>query len=685
MNLNKQLLLLSTLLLNSQFTFGQTPTNCSNTKIHCVGTNKEFSSIQFALDNSVDGDTVAVFSGLYHESLNINKNHIVLKLANNRQRAKITGEKAVKGWKVVKKYKNGMRLYKAPSPAKNINRLFMKNKELPSSRYPKTGFIEINKILRRDSTNKSKQMFYIPLQKRFKNHFLNDSRMHIRVNPWTIYARRVENTNISNRLSIQLNRPLPSHISFKDKIFFTQVVETIYQVGEWAWKNDYSNPNGVIYLMAREKPTQINAAVRTGITIDNNARNIRIQGLELSKIQGDAISFKSTSAKRRLCHKEDNYQIINNKISYVTGWGIHLFNGCEKGKTTIKNNELHHCRTGALKFRNVGGLLVEKNFIHDIATSSYNDDMLSNGEYGTGTGILIQSCHAGKIRQNKIHNTGYNGIAIINYDAPVSQRLIEYNHVKNAMQGLNDGAGIYFHTKQVKAVRGKDTIQHNIVENCKGSFIGTKKREGYYPQGVGIYLDDYSTNIKVHNNTIIGSAINLFLHDAEKIDLKENLLAKATDQTLYITNRRKDCKSHPLQNTINQNILIAGVKTNHKPLQKIYSFRNYRKDCSIIKNSDNNIIVTTEDPFQEYIDSDKKRNKFSLQMWQQKKGLDTHSQVINQNNLKIDILKNSSLKKQTYLNGKNCHNFQGKTIQNITLQPFKSLVLFGCSKLPLRN
>jgi len=689
MKLKKSTFFLSLSLLNGYVNpslFAQTTIVCSNSKIHCVGLKKEFSNIQFALDNSQKGDTIAVFSGIYPEALLIEQNNITLKSANRKQRVILTGEKSVENWKVFKKFKNGMQLYKAPSPAKSIERLFIRNRELPASRYPQKGFIEISKVFKRDSTNKSKQNFSIPLQKKYKNHFLENSHVHIRINPWTIYSSQVQQTNKQARLSVKLKNSLPMDIKFQNKLFFTQVVENIHHEGEWAWSKDANYPNGSIYLMAKKKPIHINTSIRKfGIKIGKNARNIKIEGLQITKIQGDAISFNTSSPKRRVCSSKDNYQIINNHISYTTGWGINLFNGCEKGKTTVKNNELHHCRTGALKFRNVGRLIVEKNNIHDIATSSYNDDMLTHGEYNAGTGILVQSCQAARVLHNRIENTGYNGIAVINYDAPVSSRLVAYNHIKNAMQGLNDGAGIYVHTKRTKAILGEDTIRNNIVENCQGSFMATRKHDGYYPQGVGIYLDDYSTNVNVFNNTIIGSAINLFLHEAKKINVKKNILFNATQKTLYITNRRKTCATHPLDNQINNNILIPGIQKNKKPLQDIYSLRNYLENCSILKSSNNNIIITRQKPFQEYIDNNKKRHISSLEAWKQEKILDIHSQVIKKNQSDINLLTNSSSLTQNYLNAKDCRDIKGKAIKNIQLNSFQTVVLVNCSKLPKRN
>ena len=165
------------------------------------------------------------------------------------------------------------------------------------------------------------------------------------------------------------------------------------------------------------------------------------------------------------------------------GWGL-VGSASEGGGGRIIDHESPIPGIG-IALRQTAAPLVQGNYVHDVGVHAYDDDVLSTGGNYQGTGILLIDGGGALITENRIDKTAYGGILVINFGGPSSNRTISFNHVKDAMLGLNDGAGIYFHVNS-NSSPPRNKISHNIVENCIGSYLAQTKGSGYYPQGVGI-------------------------------------------------------------------------------------------------------------------------------------------------------------------------------------------------------
>ena len=625
--------------------------DCSAEEIRCVGDGQEYTTIQAASNAASNNDTIIIFSGTYYEEVTLSKDLTIQAVENND--VIISGEKDVISWQ----YDSTKNLYYADSPCGDVQSLFIDGVEKKASRYPNSGYLTFNDI--NSNAQFSLENFNL------NNEQIKDSMAHIRTSHWRLASKRVESFNGGY---INLISSIPGTVSRDYKIFFTQVIGSITNNNEWAWNNNK------IYIKSDQTPENVTVACNEyGIALSDDARKVEISGLNITKIKGDAIRFTNIeSINRRNCDTRDDYKIINNKISYAIGWGISFSNRCEdKGKTEIKNNEISYSRSGGIRMNQVHGLVIEDNYIHDITTSNQDDDVLAKGEYGMCSGIMLQSCGGAHILKNRVDKIGYNGIALINYEKYHGNRIIEKNYVSNAMQGLNDGACIYSHIagKESHDITERDIIRDNIVENCLGSYVGTIKYPSH--QGMGIYLDDNSSQVDVLNNTIIGSAKNLYLHNALDIKLENNHIVNSLEENFLIRNHNEST-FHDIYFTNN---LIVG-----EDLLWQYFHHDNSND---IENSDNNIFRGSNEAkmFKVYTPSSSYNFKSFIE-WKTLFNFDLNSQSII-SNIKPVILINPTLESKTFNNLEGCKKVDNSLFGNsVIIEPYQSVVLFECNNYP---
>lgn len=129
----------------------------------------------------------------------------------------------------------------------------------------------------------------------------------------------------------------------------------------------------------------------------------------------------------------------------------------------------------------------------------------------TGRGIDVGG-DSNVVRGNTLDSIGYIGIGFGG-----QKTLVENNVVDHACMTTHDCAGIYTWSGNVSSgnsfqsigARGSE-VRKNIVRNTIGNPQGCP---GYRPAGQGIYLDDGSQEMYVHDNVVHENEIGLFLHN----------------------------------------------------------------------------------------------------------------------------------------------------------------------------
>ncbi|MCL2100056.1 MAG: right-handed parallel beta-helix repeat-containing protein [Oscillospiraceae bacterium] len=258
----------------------------------------------------------------------------------------------------------------------------------------------------------------------------------------------------------------------------------------------------------------------------------------------------------------------------ISGWGISLWgkNGVNKN-VCVKNCRIENSGAGAVLLADAGvgmkmftakkdGCIISENSIEKIGLI-----------YFSGIGIYATCCD---ITGNNLNDLPYTGIAYVGGNGG----RILHNRVSNAVNVLNDGAGIY------AALCGEGVMSGNILENI----VECKE---YFSQRHALYFDEGCYGWTAEGNITINCYDAMMNHMADKGNvLKNNTFVFYGGEDLIITFAR--CQNYRLENNTFHS---AGSVT----------FAGNKGAVSVFKN--NNIYSMSEDIRQIYIDSDYSRSQ----------------------------------------------------------------------------
>src|SRR4051794_10047137 len=125
---------------------------------------------------------------------------------------------------------------------------------------------------------------------------------------------------------------------------------------------------------------------------------------------------------------------------------------------------------------------------------------------------------------NKVINSGFMGIMFMG-----NNNLIQNNYVDTFCTVLDDGGGIYTFNYTLPGQQPAKCYNRKIVSNIVLHGIGAKEgtydtNPNYLP-AEGIYLDDYTNNVQVLNNTVAYcSNAGIYVHNARNFTLIDNVM-----------------------------------------------------------------------------------------------------------------------------------------------------------------
>ena len=181
--------------------------------------------------------------------------------------------------------------------------------------------------------------------------------------------------------------------------------------------------------------------------------DITIQQCDLSQMGKDGILLQGSA----------NTLIENTNLNYILNNGIFLDN------SNVSNAVVRNCT---------------------IRNCAMIPGMGANGD-GSYTGLSVYVNSTATVEYNTIENVGYNGI-----EFQGSNVTIRNNFINNVCNLKDDGGGIY--TCGNTNTYSNRQIYNNIVINANGAPFGTS---GKTPEAEGIYLDQGSSNIDIHDNS----------------------------------------------------------------------------------------------------------------------------------------------------------------------------------------
>lgn len=291
--------------------------------------------------------------------------------------------------------------------------------------------------------------------------------------------------------------------------FIQNNINCLDTLNEWY----YNGADFKITIFSNTSPTNVKVSTIDNLVNINKYNYITITNLNLIGANISAVSIGDLSGAT-------NNKIINNcTIQFV---GKNAIFGTNSDNCVITNCYIRDVQSSGIYLNSAGGYsssaFVNTNTLKNIG---FCDGMGGTGSNsGTGfenhhyEGIYIAGDKA-TISYNNLDSIGYNGIHNW-YDST----KVTYNNVTNTCKVMDDGGGIYFWQKEGTTMRGRE-IAYNIVTNSLGAPLGVG---GSGASAQGIYIDDNSTNIEIHHNTVKDCAGSTFyLHNTSGINTHNNL------------------------------------------------------------------------------------------------------------------------------------------------------------------
>ena len=444
------------------------------------------SSINLAIQQCEEGDTILIHGGVYREVLDINKSEICIKGFSN-EKVVITGTQEVKNWVEI-----GKNYYKAYCK-KEVTQLFQKNKMLLPARWPNFDTSMYSTRNWKKLYTSKDSTFFIE-NSWTKNHWNGAWCYAIAGKKWVVNVEKVLSSkdSILKMKDYWFNYQKVNWYTGDGEGYILKHINALDTLNEWHWQQD------TLYVMLEDKPEVLNAQTNDIVIKSKQQENVSIQNISLL---GGRIQL------------EDVRNFIFDKVNVINGTAPKIYeysNGAAYAAIEFLGESQDCSISNSIVDGNWGGgiyLEGENNSVFNCIVS--NSNWMGNGTANIGTkgyGHTISFCdvfNAGKfliahnytqhltITNNHLHDGGYlaNDLGLTycymtdGGDSEIAYNVVHGNHAKES------GVGIYIDMEGKKYL-----IHHNVVYDCLS----------------GIQTVMNAFDHEIYNNTIwnCGKAIN---------------------------------------------------------------------------------------------------------------------------------------------------------------------------------
>ncbi len=537
----------------------------------------------------------------------------------------ITGFVTLTGWK---NEGNGIFSVVVTSEART-NVVIVDNVQFGMGRYPDSGYL----IYETYSGSNSITDNDLP-----SNPDWTGAEAVIRLNDWALNRNKI-NSHINHTINYTSYGVAESGM-VNHGYFIQNDLRCVTKTNEWY----HSSSDGKLYIYGDPTLKEVKMATINNIVYCNGYDYITIDGLAFEGSISDAINFPNGST---------NIIIQNSHINFSGKDGVFINNS---GKNLIDNNIIENSGEAGIFIKSSNHDIITNNTITSSGTIAGigNTGTFLSGIYLRGDDELVQ--------YNNIISSASNGIAFWG-----NRIEILNNFFNNSLLLLNDGGALY---TGGSTYTGR-IIEDNIILNTIGDPKGTSTT---YHRAHGIYLDEFSANIEVSQNTIAHSGIcGIKLHKAHDNIIKNNITFNNWEGIgLY----NSLSTSTIYNNDIFSNIFFA--KTTSQ-----YSFRIQTSTNDIIKfgKADLNYYVRPiddDDVVSTYQPSTGNKNR-TLENWQSFTGQDLNSHkspiaITDVNTILFEY--NATKTDKTVTLSKPMIDVTGKKYTgSVTLAPYTSVIL----------
>jgi parallel beta-helix repeat protein len=317
--------------------------------------------------------------------------------------------------------------------------------------------------------------------------------------------------------------------------FIQNDVRTLDVQNEW-----YYNPSSKkIRIYSTSEPINVKVATVDNLLTATNTSYFTVNGLSLVGSNQNAIYLTKSSG--------DQYATITNcNIDYS---GRNAIAAYKSPHLTVTYCTINHTNNTAITLDPTK--VVDSNSAYAlISNNSISNTGLFEGLGDNYDGVFIgihSTSPNATIEYNSIVNTGFNGIYFADSNVLVKNNFINYTNTLK-----DDGAGIYTYIGNVLTVHTNRVISGNIVLNAIGDSSGTTESAS---SARGIYLDGYTVNVDVIDNTIANTGSHgILINASHGCKIKNNTVYNCSDQ-ICISNWHSTFKASGLD--VKNNILVS--------------------------------------------------------------------------------------------------------------------------------
>ena len=383
----------------------------------------------------------------------------------------ISGADTVTGWTIY----SGNIYVANVSPGNIPNQLYIDGTFVDIARYPNSGWLSAT-ANSTDTTSIIDTNLTLPAEQ------IVGATAMVKAVPWSIRAVTASAyDSATHKMTLSSNVYNSSIVMRTGFGFYLQnMLWMLDSPGEWY----YDSKENKVYLWMPDG----DSPNEHSIEISNRSYGIVTSGKNYITIQD--LTIKNANSKNVYVDGGINVSIFGLD---VYGGQIGIFLATTSNSSVILNS-VQNALSNGIQMSGTGsgsGHVFSNNTINNAGNVG------ASPKY-TNAGLIVGGASM-SINNNTITNSGYNGITLV---AGGQQNLIDNNFVDRSCLLFDDGGGIYTSAPY-------NTISGNTVTNTIGDVTGTPKT---IPQVYGIYLDDYSHDISVLNNTVSNAYTGIFIH-----------------------------------------------------------------------------------------------------------------------------------------------------------------------------
>lgn len=271
------------------------------------------------------------------------------------------------------------------------------------------------------------------------------------------------------------------------------------------------------------------------IIVLNNTNHVTIDGLTFTNSISTTGDFAALYLNSSIANTIVGNHFINNSAAMLLTTGA--------SSNIISGNQIDNSASSAIE-------------VKDGSNSNLMDSNLINGTGADSThggGFFLHGVNSNTISHNLVENTAGMGIGVSNWDGYTINigNVVQYNVVKNTNTASVDSGAIYMLGRS--QINTQAVIAYNYIDGTGG---------GGATHTIGIYLDDLTSGVSVHDNIIrnIGTH-GLQIHGGQNVTVKNNIFDLGSGQASAVLFQAAPADTNPTismtNDLVTQNIVYS--------------------------------------------------------------------------------------------------------------------------------